>query len=443
MTSLTYKKIGLFLLLFMMFFAGCKRTITIQTILNNNGSLERIVSVSGDSTGVGKTAYPFPQDNSWNMMTHKDSANSYTYIIEKNFANVSLLNKEIMYREDSLQFDALATLDKKFRWFYSYYRYEETFFKIFPFTGANILDYVTQEQLDIYQAGYDSTDIEDKIEEYAAHSMFNEFYDAFVSAVENASLGMEKSTLDLKKDELFAKIGEWDLFEDEEDFGRYFLRIADVVYKPAQSFLTLQSVLHETAAKFNDYFNLIFQDRPAEEYCFKVQVPGRVIDTNANQGVNNREATWNFSDDQFNYADYVMWVESRRLNVVPTMLTALFILTGLFLLWLSARRTRREKLEAQGIAWQDRKRFILPWWLSILLIVGGIVLAGYFVWVYIIFNSHPAFLLLDIFVATPRDNFWFISLTAIGVLLALFGSVQLGLFFKKRKKSADLNTQDS
>lgn len=434
MKSLTYKQIGLFLLLSMMIFAGCKRTVTIQTILNNNGSLERIVSVSGDSTGVGKTAYPFPQDGSWSMMTHKDSANSYTYIIEKKFANVNLLNKEIMYREDSLQFDALATLDKKFRWFSTYYRYEETFFKIFPFTGANIFDYVTQEELDSYQAGNDSTGIEDKIEQYAAHSMFNEYYDAFTAAVENSSLGFEKSTLDLKKDELFDKINEWDLFDDEDDFGHYFLRIADVVYKPAQSFLTLQPVLRETTVKFNDYFKLIFDDRPSEDYRCKVQVPGRVIDTNANQGVQDREATWDFSDDQFHYADYVMWVESRRLNVVPTLITALFVLTGLFLLWLSARRTRREKLEAQGIAWDDRKRFILPWWLSVIVILGGVVLAGYFIWITIIFNSHPVFLFLDIFVATPRDNFWFITLIIIGFLLTVFGSVQIGMFIKRKKR---------
>ncbi len=444
MTSLTYKKIGLFLLLCMMIFAGCKRTITIQTMLNNNGSLERIVSVSGDSTGVGHTTYPFPQDGSWNMMSHKDSANSYTYIIEKRFATVNLLNKEIMYREDSLQFDALATLDKKFRWFYTYYHYEETFFKVFPFTGANILDYVTQEELDTYLAGHDSTDIEDKIEEYAAHSMFNEYYVAFASAVENSSLGFEKSALDLKKDELYTKISEWNLFEDEDDFGRYFLRISDVVYAPAQSFLVLEPVLSETTAKFNTYLKLIFDDLPSEEYRFKVQVPGRVIDTNANRGVEDREATWEFSDDQFHYADYVMWVESRRMNVVPTLITALFVLTGFFLLWLSARRAHREKLEAQGIAWDDRNRFILPWWLSVLLIVGGLVLAGYFIWVYIIFNSHPVFLLLDIFVATPRDNFFFISLSAIGVLLAIVGSVQFRLFFKMRKKRrAGLNIQDS
>ncbi len=355
MKSLAHKNISLYLLLSLMIFTGCKRTITIKTNLHGNGSLKRVVSISSDSTGVGTTAYPFPQDGSWDMVTHKDSANSYTYMINKNFADVDMLNNEIIYREDSLQFDALATLDKSFRWFYTYYRYKETFFKIFPFTGADISDYVTTEELNSYQAGNDTTGIEDKIEEYAANAIFNEFYNAFVAAVKESSLDIKKSTLDLKKEKLYEKFDDWDIVDDEDDFGLYFLRVSDMVYSPQKSFTVLEPTLRETSVKFNQYIEELFSGAPVEDYRYSVSVPGRVIDTNANRGVKNREAIWEFSTDHFHYADYSVWVESRRLNIVPSVITALFVFIGLFLLWLSARRSRREKLAAQGTAWQNRK----------------------------------------------------------------------------------------
>jgi hypothetical protein len=434
MKSLTYKNIGIYLLLSLMIFTGCKRTITIKTNLYGNGSLKRVVSISSDSTGVGKTAYPFPQDGSWDMLTHKDSANSYTYMISKNFADVDMLNKEIIYREDSLQFNALATLAKKFRWFYTYYRYEETFYKTFPFTGANILDYVTTEELASYQAGNDSTGIEDRIEEYAAHAMFNEFYEKFVAAVEESSIDIDQSTLDLKKEELYKKLDEWDLADDEDDFGLYFLRVSDLVYAPQKSFTVLEPTLRETSVKFNQYIEDLFSGRPAEDYRYTVNVPGRVVDTNANRGVKNREAIWEFSTDHFTYSDYTVWVESRRLNIVPSVITAIFIFIGLFLLWLSARRSRREKLASQGMAWEDRKRLILPWWLSSIVILIGLALAAWFGWMHMIFHTDPFFLLLDVFGAGPEDNWWMLSIVALGLLLAVWGIYQVMIYLKRRKK---------
>ncbi|MBN1480745.1 hypothetical protein JXA70_10765 [candidate division KSB1 bacterium] len=410
--------------------------MTIKTILNWDASFQRTISVSGDSSGVDETAYPFPQDGSWDMMRHKEDG-SYTYVIQKDFSNVAELNKEVAYREDTVQVNAFVNLDKKFRWFYTYYRYEETFFKTFPFSGADIQDFVTESELATYRAGKDSTDIEERIEEYAQHAMFEDYYRAMQQAVQNGTFVISDSALAQRKQELFEKAMDWEFYNfEDEDFARHFLKTCDTVYAPPVSFMQLKPELAEVNQKYVDYLAFI-SAIIGEDYRVEVYVPGRVIDTNANHSVNDDNVVWEFSADQFLYFDYALWVESRRFNILPTVITGAFVMTVIMLLWLSARRSYRQKLAAKGIAWEDRKRFVLKWWMSLLLIIAGLILAGWFTWMLILFYSEPPLFFLDIFNPTPAEKTLVISLLVLGFIMIIYGSYQLTLHFHLRKISRD------
>lgn len=422
---------GLLLSLFLC--NSCKK-VTIKTILNWDTSFQRTISVSGDSTGADETAYPFPQDGSWNMLRHKED-DSYTYVIQKDFSNVDELNKELAYREDTVQVNAFVKLDKKFRWFYTYYRYEETFFKIFPFTGADMQDFVTESELATYRAGKDSTDIEERIEEYAQHAVFEEYFHAMQQAVQQGNFVITDSALAQRKQELFDKAMDWEFYNfEDEDFTLHFLKICDAVYTPPVSFMQLKPELAEVNQKYVDYLAFFTAVLPGEDYRVEVYVPGRVFDTNANNSVNDDNVVWEFSADQFHYFDYTLWVESRHINILPAAATAAFVVAALFLLWLSARRSHRQKLAAKGIAWEDRKRIVLKWWMSLLLMLSGVLLAGWAAWILILFHSEPVFFFLDIFNPSPAEYTLAIALVVLGLLMLVCGSIQLRLYFKMKKK---------
>ncbi|MBN1464952.1 hypothetical protein JXA02_04275 [candidate division KSB1 bacterium] len=438
MKSFLCKLLPLALLLSLIALTGCKK-VTIKTVIRSNGSLQRTISVDGDSLGVDETVYPFPQDGSWDMMSHKDSS-GYTYIIRKDFRNAAELNEEFDLGQDTIGLSVRVRLDKKFRWFYSFYRYEECFVKFFPFTGANLADYVTEEEIKIYNSGEDSIGIDERIEEYAAHALIGDFYNAFVRAVEKYPLGFDANQLEQKKRELFAVVMEWDFIGEDDDFALFFLKACDQVYRPAQSFAFLVPHLDELNRKYREY--IAFSSAIiGEGYHVIVQLPGRVLDTNANNSVKDHEVVWEFEAENIHFHDYVLWVESRRLNVVPTLSTGLVVLAGLLVMWFSARRAHRQKLQERGIAWQDRRRWVLKWWMSVTLIVIGLALAIWFISLYIVFASNPVFLFLDYLHASPRDKTFFIAMIVTGGLLACLGAYHLALYIRRKKKGLHQKSQ--
>ena len=418
--------------LFLVLFVSCKK-VTIRTILYWDSSFERTISVSGDSSGADDTAYPFPQQNDWEMMHHKEHGD-YTYMIRKDFTNAQALNREFAYREDTVKVNAVVKMDKKLRWFYTFYRYEETFFRFFPFNGEDLHNFVTKEEMQRYYAGNDSTDIEERLEEYAKHAMFNEFYDAFVRAVQSSTIKLNATKLDQQKEQLYQLVMQWEFFENDLDFAQHFLQSCETVYGTSYAFLRLEPELASINQKYIDYYEFI-SEIFGEDYRVEVLMPGRVLDTNANSDVKNDQAVWEFSADDFHYRDYVMWVESRRLNILPTVLAGFFILAGLVLLWLSARRARRQRLTAQGIAWRDRKRFVLRWWLSAILLVVGLAMSIMSLWLLFLFHSEPPFFFLDIFNPSPAENALVVATSIVGTLLIIIGSYQIILYAKTKNAS--------
>jgi len=429
-----FKPLVLNILLLLMLTVSCKR-ITITTVLKGNASMQRIISVSGDSSGIGETAYPIPQDGTWEMTQEKkDSTDSeITFVISKNFTDVQELNEELSYRDDTVKVNALAKLDKKFRWFYTYYRYEETFYAFSPFKRLAMSDVMTPEEIEFYFAGIDTLDVEDKAEEYHSRSIFEEFYVTLMQAVTTSSQFREyASQLEQNKEELYNLVTEdWDF--EADDYSIYFLKIVDSLIEPSPSFTTLRSFFDAVEDKMWEYLTF-FEQIIGEDYRVVVKTPGLVTDTNANNTIQECKVAWEFEPDHFHYRDYVMWVESRKLNVVPIVITAFFLATGLFMVWLSARRSYRQKLESQGIAWEDRKRFVLKWWMSTIVLLIGLGLTGYFSYIIILFNSEPVFFFLDIFDASPAENTIFISLTGLGVILVVWAGYQLFLYFRMKKR---------
>lgn len=71
-------------------------------------------------------------------------------------------------------------------------------------------------------------------------------------------------------------------------------------------------------------------------------MPGVITATNAPKVQANR-ASWSVDTDKFQLEDYQMWVESRRMNVLPTVFTGLFLLACIAGIILITRKLKKEK----------------------------------------------------------------------------------------------------
>jgi len=422
--------------------ANCK-TVTIKTVLRSNATIHREISVAGDSSGVGATAYPFSFREPWALTKKRDDNDStkYMYTIHSNFSDIDDLNKELDYRADSIKVNAVAKLEKKFRWFYSYYHYEETFFSFFPFNQPPLQQYLTQEEYQLYLSGSDSSDIEDKVERYAQENFFHAFNQTLLKAVEkHPELGLKTADIENQQQALEQILNDWIFSSD--DLTAAILTAGDSLLHPQHSLLDIRYEFADLDTTLDQYMAFL-EKIIGEDYHVEVVMPGYIFDANANNTITNKSAVWEFDSDRFHFADYTMWVDSRRINIIPSVITVLIILLALLSFYISSRSNRRRVLEAQGVAWKDRKRFILFWPFSIALILVGFLMTIVFAWLFMLFNIDPEGQILDIFNATPTDNVIFVSLFVLGLFVLFLGVFHLTRFFKTRKKQKGASLTES
>jgi hypothetical protein len=185
---------------------GC-REITTTTQIFSDGSCERTIKCSGDSTDFHSTfagPFPLPVDSTWNITQKADSTtgtteikagkttekgNNRITIASKRFKSIHDLNR--LYRKkwkDSLTVEVEIRLDRRFRWFNTFFEYRETYKACTPFTKVKIEDFLTpKEQSLIYIKG-DTLGLDKKVDQWLLKSYFEEFFEA---VAECADAGQE------------------------------------------------------------------------------------------------------------------------------------------------------------------------------------------------------------------------------------------------------------
>ena len=133
---------------------GCNE-IEINTKVAPNGKLTRLISVSGDSSGVGESGYPIPNDSSWTIKGEKnpDDPKKLLWTISKIYKNENELNEDFVKQDGVLFIDSKVEVDKKFRWIYTYYTYQETVQELGP-----ILVFPDSASMLVYRAKRDTID---------------------------------------------------------------------------------------------------------------------------------------------------------------------------------------------------------------------------------------------------------------------------------------------
>jgi len=347
--------------------SGCLEYKVVTQIMED-GSIRRTVTVSGDSAMIYEQAFPYFNDPTWEITTLYEHQDEHTtgegevFVLEarKTFDDVESLNEDIQAdSSDSGRLNIRADLQVRFKWFYSLYKYSETYLMQFPFWSYRIQEFLTPSELRVYNAEEDrvyydpvrdSLDVmtdetvppvlspedslraeelreglEIRYEEWAKKNLFDAFYKelekAFISLAFVPGTGKQKENLYnwLDSTQVFEEIFEEDNMFLEKVAGYYDIDTAR---------------LHSANREGFDGFNrkIASMTFNLDSFTHQVLIPGMVVYTNAMEQDGNL-VSWNFTTNDFYATDYTMTVRSSLINrwMIVVSATIVFLIVGILI----------------------------------------------------------------------------------------------------------------
>ena len=258
------------------------------------------------------------------------------------------------HREDSISDvqNLSMSLKRKFRWFYTKYRYEETYAQLFPFRHFPLSKYFTEEEIRVYIyedptadsvffSGKDSTEkaeiikgFDRRAEEYLSDNILEEFYSELLrtSRISHHDL-FNENPLPKEKDRILDEfrtcfnLPEEDCLEDSTAFS--MLVRLDSLYS-TDAFTTLTDADSLAFKTFNRKINTDFYAPGDEDYQHNVIMPGTLLNTNAFK-ISEGNPQWSFDLSRYVYSDFTMWAESKCTNRWAYILTIILILAAVIM----------------------------------------------------------------------------------------------------------------
>lgn len=348
------------LLTFVFLFSCGEYKTRVSNRVHKDGSVTRTVVMTKDNNEeFSADGYLVPVDSTWDItysIELGDDADTSLWILtaEKHFENVDQINAA--YESDSGQNKEMtryAEFVKKYRWFYTEYRYAETVESILDVECAPDSFLNPEEMKHFYlpvsisdnrKNGSDSLkyrrlekEIESKTEAWFWTGIVRQWI------LNLHSLASDNKNYTLTLDELQSKE---DLFlYNLEKYGENdgFLPDSIVKYVMGKEFLDdfdmeVDSATTMLEAKLEEFLE-------ATHYELEVCMPGKLIESNGfivtnEELADNRNLLWSVSGEYFISQDYVMWAESRENNIYAWIISALFVLFVAIGLLLRKRRSQ-------------------------------------------------------------------------------------------------------
>ncbi len=326
-------KISLILGILMLILPGCL-DVWITTQIRPDGSIEQKIQFKGDdSTEIATANFAFLKEGDWKREWSKPEKDKFQLIVSKEFKSVKELNASMNPADTSqLVIRVNASLQRKFRWFFTRFVYEETVLHANPFPGLDYHKYLTDEEVRLISLteesrktdpGYDTVKYkvtEKQFEDFLFRSMYEEFYHQLTSIVsEDQSFTLSKQDLENKKDLIYHFLID-SINGDSPD--SILIGIGRVINHP-----DIQVIRSKYLSRFDGFQKKMkfFNTASDDSYKFAIRMPGLLLQTNSPK-IEGSETGWDLSYYDFFFKDYTMTAESRKVN------TWAFIVAGLVLL---------------------------------------------------------------------------------------------------------------
>ena len=124
---------------------SCDKNVTMFTEINRDGSCTRQITTKDDC---------YLDDESWEMVAPQDSSDHETVILRRSFSDVVEMasNPILSVNDEPVRSD--ASLSISFKWFYTDYKFTETFLNWKDHSDIKITDFVSQDEADFMLTGY-------------------------------------------------------------------------------------------------------------------------------------------------------------------------------------------------------------------------------------------------------------------------------------------------
>ncbi len=310
------------LIVMVMAFSACEHKVYMETTVHEDGSMDKtIVLETGDTTknfiGIGTSS-------GWTTMTHaiedttsKDNK-KWNITYQKKFASADEANAELATASDTL-FRVSSKFDKKFRWFYTYLNYSDTYHTINRMTLPPD-DYVAQEDYAFIDrlpaegttiSKADSlylTELHKKIFDiYGVRAIYEAHYSLNEKLIRES--GLENRWLDTLK-------------KHKENMYQWLVKHQsvpdDFMYKSMDS-LGIPISMEKTRSRFDELYRLEdartnFINHASEgKYTHVINMPWTVVRTNADS-IAGKRLQWNPPSIKFLLKDHTMYAEARKVN---------------------------------------------------------------------------------------------------------------------------------
>lgn len=305
-----------FIVLILLTASGCKKEKKTTTKINSDGSCVRTVVINPVSDT--SSSFPIPTDKSWANRLEGDTEK--VYVASKRFDDVNQINNEYR-RAGKVGVD--LKFEKKFRWFFTYFSYQETYMPCFQIQRIPIEAFLTKEESAKFENGDTSKALKKRMDEFFMANIYDEFYSQLTDSVESLHDPSLPVTV------FIAKKNEIDFNEvkhDTKDIVNYLEKVLGLKLRDKLE-RQIDGINNAVEAKVQ------FMIDAGGDYINEVEMPGIILNTNANT-VEGNKVIWHFNEDKFTFINYTMIVESRIANPWATYATGgiLIVLVGLLIL---------------------------------------------------------------------------------------------------------------
>ena len=359
-----------------LFVASCTQPSDMLTVIAPDGSCYREFTananplfLSGDTTGK-LNPFPVDIDASWKITwKYKNSKLQTTFPVKKSVLDSILKNTSsvieikkkwnsdqsspdlIVYASKNYKsvnemdtlfklkrshpwssFRVKHLLDTKFRWFYTYYRYTETYPKLVTNFDIPIEKYMTKEEALFWFTGKPDLvegmngveireyvgSLEDNFHKWFNKNLWDSEYKILLENYDNiARIQVSKERLTSLRDSIFnAKVNKAEDFKMEQILDDYFKTGIFSTYWKTED-CPMAKFEHD----FNNQGSILFF---GGAFKYKLIMPGKVTHQN-NAVVHGDTLVWNLTAYRMIPSNYVIEAQSRKANIWA------FILTGLIL----------------------------------------------------------------------------------------------------------------
>jgi len=308
-------------LLLILWIAGCREIKTTTTVYGD-GRIERKIAIEGDADKLHESAFPLPMDSTWFRqctLQAQDSTQTVT-TWSRQFSGIAELQqcyKSVTSPAFLIKVD--IELEQKFRWFYTYWQYRETYRAYNIHTLMPVSDYLSADELLFWINQPDSSDeVEEKMEQWLMDNLFAEFYQTLQDEVKQLNdPRLDVRQLDAHKSELYYVLMDSSSHADEAD---EILAVCQKIY--GSDVLSAARVPIDSSLKSLEKHVEFETDLSSNTYANTVFLPGQLLASNGHIGEQG-QVTWNLTSRNFQFEDFSMWAQSRKANTGLTILSAI------------------------------------------------------------------------------------------------------------------------